>query len=103
MVLRSDDGRGDDDHPSLLRSPTWSRTRAAPLPPGSLDISTGVLVRALLGNSHSSISTFRFALAMHTSEVNRLGRGELGHFLLNVSTEPVEQPFSVYFDYHFIV
>lgn len=46
--LHFNDGRGDDDHPRHLRSPTWSRTRAAPLPPGCLEISAGVLVRALL-------------------------------------------------------
>ncbi|XP_044400239.1 uncharacterized protein [Triticum aestivum] len=37
------------DHHRHLCSTTWSRTRAAPLPPGCLEISVGVLARALLG------------------------------------------------------
>nr|XP_020157219.1 uncharacterized protein LOC109742540 [Aegilops tauschii subsp. strangulata] len=52
--LHFDDFRGDDDHPRHLRSPTWSRTRAALLPLGCLEINTVLLVSALL-DMHTSL------------------------------------------------
>ncbi|XP_048541194.1 uncharacterized protein LOC125520342 [Triticum urartu] len=45
------------DHPRHLCSPTWSRTRAVPLPPGCLEIRAGVLARALLDHAPTVIDT----------------------------------------------